>query len=71
MLVCCNSVLKLLHWKPRLPERLFFSVGDCLRQGSPGALGLWLREPGASSWTASWSTARTKVCKPITQCAGG
>lgn len=65
-----NVMLELLQ-KPRFPQKLFLSVGDCVRQCSPGSPGPQLRGAGAGSWTIAGSTVRTKVCMPTTSHIGG
>lgn len=51
-------------------HKSFSSVGDCLRQCSPRAPGLWQGEAGARSRTTAGFTARAKVRMPITRCMG-
>lgn len=54
-----------------ISARALLSLGDYLRQSSPGTPRLWLRWAGAGPQTTSGSTARTEVYVPITQSIGG
>lgn len=53
-----------------ISARALLSLGDYLRQSSPGTPRLWLRWAGAGPQTTSGSTARTEVYVPITQSIG-
>lgn len=51
-------------------SKALLPVEDRLRQRSPGAPGPQPRGPGGSSRATAGSTARTKVCIPVTQRMG-
>ena len=58
-----NSMLELLHWKPKLPQRLscLLSVGDCLRWSIQGSLGLKPTGAIQVSWTTAGYTSQPRL----------